>query len=155
MKEQLQQIINSMRQHVLKNLEQIKANEAHIKEVLSRPISPERTKKLNESYQFSRTLLTENNDFINLQVTIMNFLNKYKNIIEEEENAVKVNVASITQKEQHLSREDYFNLTIINDIPFNQAHPYYNDKEFFTELFNYFEQTENYEMCAQLLTQKK
>lgn len=152
MKEQLQQLIDSMRKHVLKNLELIKANESHIREVLTWPLSSERTKELNDSYQVSRTLLSENNDFINLQVTVMNFLNKYKNVIEEE--TVKINSVNNEKNRQHLSREDYFNLTIANDIPFDAVHPYYYDKEFFNQLFSYYEQTENYEMCARILKQK-
>ena len=153
MKDQLQQLIETMRKHVLKNLELIKANEGHIREVLTWPLSSDRTKELNDGYQYSRTLLSENNDFINLQVNIMNFLNKYKHLVEEE-NIVKV-VAANVQENQHLSREDYFKLTIGNDIEFDSTHPYFNDKDFFDELFTYFEQSENYEMCAHLLRHKQ
>jgi len=153
MKDQLQQVIESMRKHVLKNLELIKTNESHIREVLNRPLSSDRTKELNDSYQHSRTLLSENNDFINLQVTIMNFLNKYKHLVEEEQKVVVTAINSTHN--QHLSREDYFKLTIENDIIFDSNHPYFDDVEFINELFMHFEQTENYEMCAQLLKFKK
>ena len=78
MKDQLQQIIDVMRKHVLKNLELIKTNESHIREVLTWAQSTERTRELNESYKCSKTLLSENNDYINLQVSIMNFMNKYQ-----------------------------------------------------------------------------
>jgi len=154
MKDQLQQVIESMRKYVIKNLELIKTNESHIRDVLNRPLSADRTKELNESYQYSRALLSENNDFINLQVTIMNFLNKYKHLVEEE-NAVKVAAASNKIQNQHLSREEYFKLTIGSDIEFDLSHPYFNDQEFVNELFSHFEQTENYEMCAQLIKLKK
>lgn len=152
MKDQLQQLIETMRSHVLKNLELIKANEGNIREILTWPLSAERTKELNEGYQYSRTLLSENNDFINLQVSMMNFLNKYKNIIEED-NTVKVTVN--TQQNEHLSREEYMKLTIDKDIAFDTSHPYYHDQDFFNEIFTFFEQSENYEMCAQLLRLKK
>lgn len=151
MKDQLQQLIETMRSHVLKNLELIKTNESHIREILTWPLSAERTKELNEGYQYSRTLLSENNDFINLQVSMMNFLNKYKNIIEE--NTVKVMVEP--EQNQHLSREEYLKLTIEKDIEFDDSHPYYHDQDFFNDIFTYFEQSENYEMCAQLLRLKK
>ena len=82
MKDQLQQIIELMRKHVLKNLELIKNNESHIREVLAWEQSVERTKELNNSYKYSKTLLSENNDYINLQVSIMNFVNKYQNMLE-------------------------------------------------------------------------
>lgn len=154
MKEQLQQVINSVRKHVLKNLDLLKTNEMHIKKLLDRTLSPERTKELNDCYQYSRTLLSENSDFVNLQVTIMNFLNKYRHMMETE-STVKANIALSNGYSQYLSREDYFNLTIANDIPFDLHHPYFHDKEFADDLLGYFEHAENYEMCAQLLKMKK
>ncbi len=154
MKDQLQQVIESMRKYVIKNLELIKTNESHIRDVLNWPLSADRTRELNESYQHSKTLLSENNDFINMQVNIMNFLNKYKHLVESE-NTVKVVTNSNEQQNLRLSREDYFKLTIGNDIAFDSSHPYYNDQDFFNELFSHFEQTENYEMCAHLIKLKK
>lgn len=152
MKDQLQHLIDTMRKHVMKNLDLIKTNEGHIREVLAWPLSPERTRELNESYNFSRSLLSENNDFINLQVTVMNFINKYKNIIEEE--TVKISVMP-KENTQHLSRDEYFRLTVSNDIPFDAVHPYYNDNLFFEDLLLYYEQSENYEMCAKILKKKQ
>jgi hypothetical protein len=153
MKDQLQQIVESMRKYVLKNLELIKVNETHIKEILSWPISAERTKELNESYQYSRTLLSENNDFINLQVNIMNFLNKYRTLIEDE--VIKVKATADAKIHQHISREDYFQMTVENDISFDDTHPYFEDQEFFHDLLSYFQENENYEMCAHLIKYKK
>jgi hypothetical protein len=147
MKEQLQQTIEFLRQHVLKNIELIKANEVHIKEVLGWPLSNERTNELNESYQYSKKLLTENNEFINLQVSIMNFMNKYK-VIFETSQPVKVSTQANNAKQVNLSRDDYFRLTIENDISFDHLHPYFNDKAFYNDLFTYYQEAENYEMCA-------
>lgn len=155
MKEQLQQTIEQLRQHVLKNIGLIKANEKHIREVLTWPVSGERTKELEESYKFSKTLLTENNDFINLQVTVMNFINKYKNVFEKEQQPVQVIVQSQQKEEAKLSREDYFKLTVENAIEFNNDHPYFNDEHFYDELLKYYEDIENYEMCAALLQKKQ
>jgi hypothetical protein len=155
MKEQLQQTIEQLRQHVLKNISLIKANEKHIREVLTWPVSSERTKELDESYNFSKTLLTENNEFINLQVTMMNFINKYKNVFEKEQQPVKVIAQSEQKEEAKLSREDYFKLTVDNAIEFNNDHPYFNDEPFYDELFKYYQDIENYEMCAVLMQRKR
>jgi hypothetical protein len=154
MKEHLQQTIEFLRQHVLKNIELIKANEAHIKEVLDWPVTPERTKELNESYGFSKNLLSENNDFINLQVSIMNFVNKYKKVFETEQ-AVVVNAVNMAIKQSQLSRDDYFRLTVDKDIEYNSAHPYYNDNDFFNQLLVHYQNSENYEMCALLIKIKE
>jgi hypothetical protein len=131
----------------------IKANESHIREVLNWPVSSERTKELDESYKFSKALLSENNDFINLQVSMMNFINKYKNVIQTE--PVKVTVQSDPMVKSQLSREDYFKLTIENAISFDPRHPYFNDQHFYDDLFSYYQISENYEMCAELLQLKR
>lgn len=154
MKDQLQQVIEIMRSHVLNNLDLIKTNESHIREVLNWPQSSERTNELNDSYKYSKNLLSENNDFINLQVSIMNLLNKYKYIFETEA-TVKVSAPSNTMYGQALSRDDYFKLTIENDMAFDSDHPYFQDHEFYSDLLLYFEQVENYEMCAELMKSKK
>ena len=154
MKDQLQQIIDLMRKHVLKNLELIKTNESHIREVLTWAQSTERTRELNESYKYSKTLLSENNDYINLQVSIMNFINKYQNTLETG-STVKVSENATFTQNKSLSRDDFFRLTIGSNIPYNSQHPYFNDEIFFRELLTYFEQNENYEMCAELLQARK
>ena len=154
MREQLQQSIESMRKHVLKNLDLIKINENRIREVLNWPLSTERTKELNEGYKYSKVLLTENNDFINLQVTVMNFLNKYNDRLEDE--VVKVNAAiSVAKSGHNLSREDCFRLTVENSLSFDRSHPFYKDDAFFGDLLSYFQNSENYEMCAELIKQKE
>lgn len=153
MKEQLQQTIEHLRQHVLKNIDLIKANESHIREVLNWPVSSERAKELDESYKFSKTLLSENNDFINLQVAVMNFMNKYKNVFQNE--PVKVVVQSDPKGKTQLSRDEYFKLTIENAIPFDPGHPYFNDQHFYNDLFSFYQGAENYEMCADLLQLKR
>src|SRR5208337_2446256 len=146
MKDQFQQMIDLMRKHVLKNLELIKTNESHIREVLTWEQSAERTRELNDSYSYSKKLLAENNDFINLQVSIMNFINKYQNNLEGP-STVKVNGSASFTQNKNLTRDDYFRLTIDSDITYNSQHPYFNDEAFFKELLIHFEQSENYEMC--------
>jgi len=154
MKDQLQLIIELMRKHVLRNLELIKNNESHIREVLTWEQSVERTKELNDSYKYSKTLLSENNDYINLQVSIMNFVNKYQNKLEGQ-STVKVSEPANYSQNRHLSRDEFFRLTIGSNIPYNSKHPYFNDDAFFNELLAYFQQIENYEMCADLLNSRK
>lgn len=155
MKEQFQQIVDLMRKHVLKNLELIKANESHIREVLNWTSSVEKNKELNDSYKYSKILLTENNDYINLQVSIMNFVNKYQNKFEAQP-VMEVNQSSkSTGHGKNLSREDLLKLTIQSDLTFDPTHPYFHDDDFFNDLLNYYKQNENYEMCAELLRIKK
>lgn len=150
MKEQLQLVIEMMRKHVIKNLESIKGNEIQIKEIMKMPQSQERAASLNECYKISKNLLAENNDFINMQVSMMNFINKYRNILECE-TPVKVATQSSAMQNNNLSRDDYFRLTVDKDISFDNNHPYFRDKDFYNDLFFYFQQVENYEMCSELV----
>lgn len=150
MKEQFKQVIELMRKHVIQNLESIKENESKIKNILNTPQSQERADSLNECYRQSKNLLAENNDFINMQVSLMNFINKYKHVVETEI-PLKVTVTTSAIRNNNLTREDYFKLTIENDIAFDHQHPYFRDKEFFNDLFLYFQQTENYERCSELV----
>jgi hypothetical protein len=154
MNEHLQQTIEFLRQHVLQNIELIKVNEAHIKEVLNWPITPERTKELNESYTFSKKLLTENNEFINLQVSLMNFLNKYKKVFDINE-IVNVDVANSEKSNLRLTRDDFFKLTVQNDIEYNPSHPFYHDVDFYNDLLKFFQENENYEKCSELINKKR
>jgi hypothetical protein len=154
MKEQLQQTIELLRQHVLKNIELIKVNELHIKEVLTWPVSADRTRELNDSYSFSKNLLSENNDFINLQVSVMNFITRYNKVFESEQ-PVKVDVCAAPNHQAKLSRDDYFKLTVEKDMEFNQMHPYFNDSDFYNDLLVFFQENENYEKCAELIKFKQ
>jgi hypothetical protein len=154
MKEHFQQTVELMRKHVLKNLDIIKSNENHIREVLNWPASPERTQELNKGYQLSKTLLAENNDFINLQVSIMNFLNKHQDSLDTTEVQVS-SAGTIIQAVKGLSREDCFKQTVENMLSFNQSHPYYSDETFFNDLLLHYQNNEQYEMCAALLSGRK
>lgn len=153
MKEQLQKTVEIMRKHVLQNLDSIKNNENKIREIINWPASPERTRELNEGYKYSKLLLAENNEFINLQVSIMNLLNKYKEKFEDDD-IDNVNTAVKAAKAHKLSREDSYKMTIENIYTFNETHPYFHDDAFFKDLIEYFKKIEKYEVCNELIKLK-
>jgi hypothetical protein len=47
--------------------------------------------------------------------------------------------------------ETYFDLTISNEIDFNEDHPYYRDIKFIKKLIDSYIETEEYEKCAELI----
>ncbi|MDP4208796.1 MAG: hypothetical protein Q8928_08295 [Bacteroidota bacterium] len=152
MKDLFQQTIEMMRQHVLENLKLIKANEAEIRKTLSFPESMERTNELSHYYNQNKSLLIENNDFINLQVSIVNLMNKHQQTIDK---SPRVQTQTVTIPEQILTRDDYFRLTIEENLAYDHRHPYFNDSEFYNDLINYLKIEENYELCAKLVSVKK
>jgi hypothetical protein len=146
MKELMQQTIRILKDKVNHNLEIIKENQQHIKEILKEPYSDDRSRRLKERYDTNKTLLMENNDFINVQLTLINFIDKYKNSV----------VMAEVQSNRHnmSSHADFFQATIAGELPYDQKHPFFNDEEFFGKLLNHFQNREDYEMCSKLIRTK-
>jgi hypothetical protein len=149
MKALLQQIIELLRKRVKENLDTINHNQGEIKQLLNEPVSAERTYHIEKHYDVNKFLLSENNDFINLQITLINFLDKYKDspIMEEEEHLPIITTQSL---------DDYelFEMTIQEKLSFDLSHPKFDDPEFFRKLVNYYASLEAYEKCDALLKLK-
>lgn len=152
MKNLIQQTVELLRAKVLKNLEIVRATESEVREIMKQPISNLRTKTLNGKYEISKRLLSENNDFINLQLTLLNFLNKYKESFEKEAEMLQINPVRV---DPNISKEECFKLTIEKKISFDHSHPFYNNEEFFNDLISHYQTVEDYESCAQLMALKK
>lgn len=145
MKDLMQQTIKVLKEKVNNNLEIIKENQIQIKEILKEPFSEDRSKRLKEKYDINKSLLMENNDFINIQLTLINFIDKYKNSMV---------MAQVGNGRNQAVQVDYFEATVSGDMPFDQNHPLYNDENFFGKLMEHFQTAENYEMCSKLLRTK-
>ncbi len=151
MKALIQRTIDLLKKKVKENLEIINKNQARINEMIRQPASAERTYHIEKSYAVNKALLTENNDFISLQLALLNFLEKYKdsaNLRDEEE------VEEITP-ESMLNDDELFELTVQGKMKFDFAHPKFNDELFFNKLLSYYAAIEAYEKCNSLLTLKK
>ena len=48
-----------------------------------------------------------------------------------------------------------FELTVTGKIPFNPRHPFFESPDFFYQLMEHFEKTEQYEKCKELIEVKK
>jgi len=143
----MQQTIQVLKEKVNHNLEIIKENQQVIKEILKEPFSDDRSRRLKERYDMNKTLLMENNDFINVQLTLINFIDKYKNSV--------VMAGVLRSKAMHAScPADYFQATVNGEIPFNNEHPLFEDEDFFNKLMNYYQEKEDYEMCGRLIKTK-
>ena len=156
----LRQIIDVMKERVHANLDIIHNNELLLKEILKEPVSTNRSKKLNEKYDANKKLLAENNESIKIQMSIIKFIDQFKENFKKDlflvENSQKKAEKKSKQnsKSYEVSKEDFFELTTSGEVPFDNSHPYFNDREFFDALLAHYTQVENYEMCAVLLKQK-
>ena len=141
MKEFIQQTIELLKLRIKTNLEEIKENQLQIKEILSQPTSAERTHLFDERYNVNKRLLSENNDFINVQLTLVKFLEKYKNSSLMDDSYEVIDLTN---------EEEVFQHTIDGSLEYDKSHPYFSNKVFLGKLLDHYIQVENYEKCEKL-----
>jgi len=146
MKELIKQVIDFLRAEVNSNLSKIRQNEKKIKELIKQPLSSQRTTNLEETYNINKVLLESNKEAINLQMNLINYLNKQR---------ASLKVLDTTSNFYSDPDIDYFELTVNGCLPFDEEHPLYDNSDFFEQLFKHYQDVENYEMCGILLKQKR
>ncbi len=144
-KDMIEGTIGILKTRVNSNLDIIKKNQKKIKNILQEPVSGDRTKKLEQESAINKKLLSENHDFINMQLTLINFMEKYRDTL----NQLDVGVELFNDDDI-----DYFEMTIEGRIPFSKNHPKFDDNDFFEKLIAYYTEHEDYETCARLMQQK-
>ena len=80
MKELMNQLLEALRARVVENLKIVHANEAQIRLILNEPLSSARKQKLDERYELSKRILRENEGNLQIQNLIVNFISKYRNV---------------------------------------------------------------------------
>jgi hypothetical protein len=153
MKELIQKTIDLLKRKVRENLEIINKNQTRLNEMLNQPFSSERTYMIEKNYSANKSLLSENNDLISLQLNLVNFLEKHKETLTKwEDDNEPVSELDITS---FLDEEELFELTIQGKLGFETGHPRYKDEAFFTKLLNYYASIEAYEKCNAIITQRR
>jgi spermidine/putrescine-binding protein len=144
MRELFQKTIEVLKKRVKNNLKAINSNQKVIKELLNQPNTSERSIEFDRYYNANKTLLQENNDYINIQLTLINFLEKYKGTAVLNEAMPVVDIYSITDEVEVLD------LTLKGVVAFNEKHPKFNDSGFIDKLIAHYESLEQYEKCQEL-----
>jgi hypothetical protein len=144
MRELIQRTIEILKTKVKKNLEQINTNQKVIKQLIKEPNNPDRSTEFVRFYDANKTMLQENNDYINIQLTLINFLEKYKGTAVLEESMPIVDIYSITDESEVLD------LTVKGIVKFDKDHPRFNDTEFINKLIVHYGRIEEYEKCQEL-----
>lgn len=143
----IQKTINELKQRVKLNVSQINNNQASIKKLLNQDRNNERQ---YEAYNTrNKELLAQNNDLINVQLTLVNFLDKYSNTAILDNEMPIVDIYSVTDE------QEVFSLTVKNVVAFDEAHPYYLNQGFIDQLILHYENLEDYEQCQKLIALKK
>lgn len=138
----IQKTIDSLNQKVKQNVAVIYENQEEMKRLKSRSID---YKSQFDAYvRLNKELLIQNNEMINVQLTLINFIEKYRHTAIIQENLPVIDIYSISDEEELLE------LTVKNIIPFNHKHPNYRNEEFIDRLIMHYENIENYEVCSEL-----
>ena len=142
-------MIELLKTQVKSNLEIINQNEDIIREISNHPESTQQMATYQRHYMENKNLLAENNDFTNLQLTLLKFLKQYKH------NEIFNSPASLDEVDPKQDPGYVFELTVTGKIPFNHRHPFFESSDFFSQLLTHFEKTEQYEKCKELIEVKK
>ncbi len=144
----IQRMIEELKIRIKQNVEIINNNQEEIKSILRQSDSELQTKQFDAYNQQNKKLLSQNNDLINVQLTLVNFLDKYKETAILKEGLQILDIYSITDEQEMLS------LTTKGLIPFNNKHPHYRNARFIDMLITFYENEEDYEKCQELIKQK-
>ncbi len=170
MEEQMKLMVDMIKERIKFNLQIIRKNEETIRSILSQPVSNERSKLLKVNFSINRKLLEENNDSLNIEIQLINFISKYREVLKHEKKNIQSSGILNSEtpsfdsesfqndnNQEQLEENDesnLLNLTLTGETPFNSSHPKFNDKEFFETLLDAYKQKENYEICSYLLKVK-
>src|SRR5271165_680141 len=120
MKDIMLQTIDNLKEKVKKNLYEIQNNQQSIRYWLKQPDSEQRSAELETKYALNKELLNENNDFINVQLTLTSFLERYKDT-----NVLQTNKGPAIVKFKN--EDECFECTINGQLTYNENHPYYEN----------------------------
>lgn len=148
MKELLKAIMEEMKKKVVSNLEVVKENEADIKRLLNDPEGYEKAFNLQMRFDKNRSILSENLEYLNLQLKIVAFIDKYKYA-----DFLKTPFQDLLKKDP--ANIDFFNETIEGTILFNENHPLFKDEIFINKLIEHYLEKEDYEECKRLFQIKE
>lgn len=144
MKDMIQKTIEVLKEKIRANLLQIQNNQKEIRNLLKKPVSEERSAHLEERYALNKALLAENNDFINVQLTLTNFVEKY----------IHNHLFASSQENFPVNENECFEQIVSGKALFDENHPYFNDEAFFQKLMDHYQQVEDYENCSKLMNYK-
>jgi hypothetical protein len=148
MRELIQKTVDILKKRVKNNLDVINTNQKAIKEILKNKNSIDSSMEFEKYYAVNKTMLQENNDYINIQLTLINFLEKYKGTAVLDESLPIIDIYSITDDCEVLD------LTLKGVIEFNEKHPRYHDTDFIDMLISHYKHNEEYEKCQALFDMK-
>ena len=149
----LNKVLKILSEHVNQNNDEIRFNQDDINRMLSEHAQNGKSSDLDFKYSLNKELLDENADFINFQLSISEFMEKYEHLLSS-----LMNPQDLSEDDEPVDgsgTDSLFLQTVSGKIKFDSLHPNYNDPTFFNRLLKHYEAIENYEMCNTLLKMNK
>jgi hypothetical protein len=144
--EHLRNTLDALRQNIENNLRIIRKNESDVRKMLeNEPVSRERSNKLQTMVDENKKMLEENNDSINLQLSIIKYMEKFN----------KTGTIRFRVLYQPGDETDLFKMTTRGELEYNQHHPLFDDETFYSKLLKHFIQKEDYESCNKIYKQRR
>ncbi len=143
--ELMKKAVEALKTKIALNLEEIRSNETYFRMVVSDGKMVDKSYDLNLIVTKNKTLLAENFELINVQISILKFMEKYQHkfitLSGDEDNI----------ESQEPSPTDYFQLTVNGDLEFSINHPMFNNDDFFYKIMEHYKANELYEKCSELI----
>ena len=150
MQELVNKILRILKDHVSQNNGEISLNQEDINRLLARANTHSNSDQDDLEYKklLNEELLQENEEFINMQIQLTEFMEKFGHLIEYFEDPDE-------EYQEEEAVMPYFTQTINGNIEFGPEHPQFSNPEFFSELLRYYEEREEYEKCDRLVRMKR
>jgi len=145
----IDKVLAILRKQVNQNNREIRFNQDEIAHLLSEINSSEIQNSITEKQSLHKELLDENEDLINFQLAISDFMEKYSHLfedIDDFEDDFQDDEYNDTDDDQRCFRQ-----TITGKLAFDRNHPEFHNPGFFNQLLKFYEEKEDYEMCEKLL----
>ncbi|MBN2486145.1 MAG: hypothetical protein JXB34_09245 [Bacteroidales bacterium] len=126
------------------NVDLISHNQQTIKNMLQKTVKDDMAPQFEAYNHQNRQLMSQNNDLLNVQLTLLNFVEKYKNTAVLQNDIPIVDIYSITDL------QEVFDLTIKGIVPFDESHPHFCNPVFIDKLIAFYQANEDYELCDKL-----
>jgi hypothetical protein len=151
MEQLVNKIIKILKDHVKNNNREIQYNQDEINRMISDYSEKYTEKDLEYKNSLNKELLGENEDFIQIQLQLNEFMEKYGHLFIKGEENEEIDNEFLTDKDPL----PYFKKTVKGQLEYNRQHPQFHNTQFFRKLLKYYEENEDYEMCDKLIRLKR
>ena len=145
----MKQAIEVLKHKVALNLDEVRKNEIRFRTLLSQSKGLGNTAEMSKLLDQNKNLLSENFDFINLQISLLKFIEKH-----QKQQVFSADTSIEFEGEHQIEAHDIFELTVSGEIEYNTEHPLFFDEDFYGRLMKYFDEIQDINQSKAFLKAK-